>query len=103
MKRSRFFAVIAVCSMGAVATTVSAAELTNPTPATTADDAKMPSTADFSNGPAGGGAALGTKDHIPSGGEFSNGPIGGAANDPTPRRMPGGAEFSNGPSGISKE
>jgi hypothetical protein len=103
MKRSTFFAVIAVCSMGAVATTVSAAELTNPTPATTADDAKMPSTADFSNGPAGGGAALGTKDHIPSGGEFSNGPIGGAANDPTPRRMPGGAEFSNGPSGISKE
>jgi len=103
MKRSTIFAVIAVCSMGAVATTVSAAELTNPTPATTADDAKMPSTADFSNGPAGGGAALGTKDHIPSGGEFSNGPIGGAANDPTPRRMPGGAEFSNGPSGISKE
>lgn len=103
MKRSTFFAVIAVCSMGVVTTTVSAAELTNPTPTTTADDAKMPSTADFSNGPAGGGAALGTKDHIPSGGEFSNGPIGGAANDPTPRRMPGGAEFSNGPSGISKE
>jgi hypothetical protein len=103
MKRSTFFVVIAVCSMGAVATTVSAADLTNSTPTTTADDAKMPSTADFSNGPAGGGAALGTKDHIPTGAEFSNGPTGGAANDPAPRRMPTGAEFSNGPTGNNKE
>jgi hypothetical protein len=103
MKRSTIFAVIAVCSMGAVATTVSAAELTNPTPTTEVEEAKMPAGADFSNGPAGGGAALGTKDHMPSGAEFSNGPIGGAASDPTPRRMPSGAEFSNGPTGISKE
>lgn len=103
MKRSTIFAVIAVCSMGAVATTVSAAELTNPTPTTEVEEAKMPAGADFSNGPAGGGAALGTKDHMPSGAEFSNGPIGGAASDPAPRRMPRGAEFSNGPTGISKE
>lgn len=66
--------------MGAVATTVSAAELTNPTPTTEVEEAKMP-----------------------AGAEFSNGPIGGAASDPTPRRMPSGAEFSNGPTGISKE
>ena len=94
MKRSTIFAVIAVCSMGAVATTVSAAELTNTTPTTAVEEAKMP---------AGGGATLGTKDHMPSGGEFSNGPVGGAASDPTPRRMPSGSEFSNGPTGISKE
>ena len=103
MKRSTIFAVIAVCSMGAVATTVSAADLTNSTPTPAAEEAKMPRGSEFSDGPAGGGATLGTKDHIPSGGEFSNGPVGGAASDPTPRRMPSGAEFSNGPTGIGKE
>ena len=103
MKRSTIFAVIAVCSMGAVATTVSAAELTNPTPTTAAEETKMPAGAEFSNGPAGGGASLGSKDHMPTGGEFSNGPIGGAASDPSPRRMPSGAEFSNGPTGKTTE
>jgi hypothetical protein len=36
MKGSTIYAVIAVCSMGAVAPTVSAAELTNPAPASSA-------------------------------------------------------------------
>ena len=103
MKRSTIYAVIAISSMGVAATTVSAADLTNPTPTTITEEAKMPSGADFSDGPAGGGAALGTKDHLPTGAEFSNGPVGGAATDSTPRRMPNGAEFSNGPTGISQE
>jgi hypothetical protein len=103
MKRSTVFALIAAGSLGAAATVAGAAELTNPTPTTATEEAKMPAGADFSNGPAGGGATLGSKDHMPTGGEFSNGPIGGAANDPTPRRMPSGGEFSNGPTGISKE
>ena len=60
MKRSTIFAVIAVCSMGAVATTVSAAELTNTTPTTAVEEAKMPGGVEFSNGPAGGGADAGT-------------------------------------------
>src|SRR5258705_6336692 len=97
MKRSTIFAVIAVCSMGAVATTVSAAELNNPTPTTAVEEAKMPTGGEFSNGPAGAGATLGTKDHAPSGGDFTNRPVGGAASDPTPRRMPTGREVINGP------
>ena len=77
-----------------------------PTPVsltTTTEQAKMPNGSEFSNGPQGGGATLGSKDHIPTGGEFGNGPVGGAMTDPTPRRMPSGSEFGNGPTGISQE
>lgn len=102
MKRSTIYGVIAVCSMGAAVTPAAAADLTNPAPITTSQP-RMPSTAEFGNGPEGGGAELGSKDHIPSAAEFGNGPIGGATVDPTPRRMPTGAEFGNGPAGISQE
>jgi hypothetical protein len=103
MKRSTFFALIVAGTLGAAVAVAGAAELTNPTPTTMTEPARMPTGGEFSNGPAGGGATLGSKDHQPTGGEFSNGPAGGAVNDPTPRRMPTGGEFSNGPSGISKE
>jgi hypothetical protein len=103
MKRSTVFALIAAGTLGAAATVAGAAELTNPTPTTATEQAKMPAGGEFSNGPAGGGATLGSKNHLPTGGEFSNGPAGGASDDPTPRRMPSGSEFSNGPTGISKE
>src|SRR5260370_21240499 len=97
MKRSTIFAVIAVCSMGAVATTVSAAELTNPTPTTAAEEAKMPAGVEFNNGPAGGGATLGTQGHIPSGGEFTHGPLCAAATYPTPPHMSTGAQIRTTP------
>lgn len=103
MKRSIIFALISASTLGAAVTAAGAAELTNPTPTTTTEEARMPAGADFSNGPAGGGATLGSKERMPGGGEFSNGPIGGAVNDPAPRRMPTGGEFSNGPTGISQE
>jgi hypothetical protein len=107
MKRSTMYAVVAsaitIGWMNASVTGASAADLTNPNQMTTSEEAKMPSGADFNNGPQGGGATLGSKDHIPTGGEFGNGPVGGATNDPTPRRMPTGTEFGNGPTGISEE
>ncbi|HZP38477.1 MAG TPA: hypothetical protein VFE48_18475 [Methylomirabilota bacterium] len=103
MKRSTVFALIAASTLGATATVAGAADLTHPTPTTTTEETRMPAGSEFSNGPAGGGATLGSTDHIPAGGEFSNGPVGGAANDPTPRRMPSTGEFSNGPAGISKQ
>ena len=102
MKRSTVFALIAAGSLGTAAV-AGAAELTNPTPTTATEQTHIPAGAEVSNGPAGGGATLGSTDHMPSGGEFSNGPIGGASTDPNPRRLPAGSEFSNGPTGISKE
>ena len=101
MKRMMIYAMVGVCTMGVGVAAAQAAELTNQG-TTTTDEAKMPSTAEFANGPAGGGATLGSKDHIPTGSEFANGPIGGAQTDPNERRMPSAGEFSNGPSGISK-
>ncbi|HXA95943.1 MAG TPA: hypothetical protein VN323_10300 [Candidatus Dormibacteraeota bacterium] len=101
MKRMMIYAMVGVCTMGVGVASAQAAELTNQGTATT-DEAKMPSTAEFANGPAGGGATLGSKDHIPTGSEFANGPIGGAQTDPNERRMPSAGEFSNGPTGISK-
>lgn len=100
MKRTMIYAMVGVCTMGVGVVSARAAELTNQ--GTTAAAEAMPSTADFANGPAGGGATLGSKDHIPTGSEFANGPIGGAQTDPNERRMPSAGEFSNGPSGISK-
>ena len=100
--RSLLYVLLTLSALGLADATVSAAELTGSTEAQTSD-AKMPAGADFSNGPAGGGAQLIGTDHIPTGAEFSNGPNGGATVDPTPRRMPAGAEFSNGPTGINKE
>ena len=100
--RSLLYVLLTLSALGIASATASAAELTNSTAAQDTD-AKMPPGADFSNGPAGGGAQLIGTDHIPTGGEFSNGPDGGATVDQTPRRMPSGAEFSNGPSGISQE
>ena len=107
MKRSTIYTVVAsaitIGSLSAVVTAASAADRTSPGQTTTTEPVRMPAGADFSNGPQGGGAALGSKDHIPTGGEFGNGPVGGATTDPTPRRMPSGAEFGNGPTGISQE
>ena len=100
--RSLLYVLLTLSALGLADATVSAAELTGSTEAQTSD-AKMPAGADFSNGPAGGGAQLIGTDHIPTGAEFSNGPTGGATVDPTPRRMPARAEFSNGPTGISQE
>ena len=100
--RSLLYVLLTISAIGVADATVSAAELTGSTE-TQSSDAKMPAGADFSNGPAGGGAQLIGTDHIPTGAEFSNGPSGGATVDPTPRRMPSGAEFSNGPTGISQE
>ena len=109
--RSLLYVLLTLSALGVANASVSAAELTGSTEAQSSDataaqssDAKMPAGADFSNGPAGGGAQLIGTDHVPTGGEFSNGPTGGATTvDPTPRRMPSGAEFSNGPTGISQE
>ncbi|HMH78397.1 MAG TPA: hypothetical protein VK547_17310 [Candidatus Udaeobacter sp.] len=110
MMRSLLYVLLTLSALGVANATVSAAELTGSTEAQSSDvtaaqssDAKMPAGADFSNGPAGGGAQLIGTDHVPTGGEFSNGPDGGATVDQTPRRMPSGAEFSNGPTGITKE
>jgi hypothetical protein len=107
MKRSTIHSVVACTfalgSMGAYVTVASAADLTNPPPMTKPEQARMPSGAEFGDGPQGGGAVLGSKDHIPSSGEFGNGPVGGAATDPTPRRMPSTGEFGNGPAGISQD
>lgn len=107
MKRSTMYALVAsaitIGWMNASVTAASAADLVNPNQMTTTGEAKMPNGADFSNGPQGGGATLGSKDHIPASGEFGNGPVGGAMTDPTPRRMPTGSEFGNGPTGISEE
>jgi hypothetical protein len=109
MKRSTIYAVVAgaitIGWMNASVTGASAADLVNPNQmtTTTTEQAKMPTGSEFSNGPQGGGATLGSKDHIPTGGEFGNGPVGGAMADPTPRRMPSGSEFGNGPTGISQE
>ena len=100
--RFLLYVALTLSTLGLANATVSAAELTC-SPETQATDAKMPAGADFSNGPAGGGAQLIGTDHVPSGAEFGNGPSGGATVDPTPRRMPSGAEFSNGPTRISKE
>ncbi len=100
--RSLLYVLLTLSALGLASATVSAAELTGSTEAQSSE-AKMPAGADFSNGPAGGGAQLIGTDHIPTGAEFSNGPTGGATVDPTPRRMPTGAEFSNGPTGISQE
>ena len=100
--RFLLYVALTLSTLGLASATVSAAELTGSTE-TEGTDAKMPAGADFSNGPAGGGAQLNGSDHVPSGAEFGNGPTGGATVDPTPRRMPSGAEFSNGPTGISKE
>jgi hypothetical protein len=102
MMRSLLYVLLTLSALGVANASVSAAELTGSTEAQSSD-AKMPAGADFSNGPAGGGAQLIGTDHVPTGAEFSNGPIGGATVDPTPRRMPSGAEFSNGPTGISQE
>jgi hypothetical protein len=102
MMRSLLYVLLILSALGVASASVSAAELTGSTEAQSSE-AKMPAGADFSNGPAGGGAQLIGTDHIPTGGEFSNGPDGGATVDPTPRRMPSGAEFSNGPTGITKE
>jgi hypothetical protein len=103
MMRSLLYVLLTLSALGIANATVSAAELTGSTEAQSSE-AKMPAGADFSNGPAGGGAQLIGTDHVPTGGEFSNGPTGGATTvDPTPRRMPSGAEFSNGPTGITKE
>jgi hypothetical protein len=102
MMRFLLYVALTLSTLGLANATVSAAELTGSTE-TQGPDAKMPAGADFSNGPAGGGAQLIGTDHVPSGAEFGNGPTGGATVDPTPRRMPSGAEFSNGPTGISKE
>jgi hypothetical protein len=102
MMRFLLFVALTLSTLGLANATVGAAELTGSTEAQSSD-AKMPAGADFSNGPAGGGAQLIGTDHVPSGAEFGNGPTGGAAVDPTPRRMPTGSEFSNGPTGISKE
>ena len=98
MKRSTISAIIAVCSMGADATTVSAAELTDPTE-TQSPDTKMPAGADFSNGPAGGGAQLIGTDHVPTGAEFSNGPTGGATggSDPAPHAAAGPSSATGRP------
>ena len=100
--RSLLYVLLTLSALGIANATVSAAELTGSTEAQSSE-AKMPAGADFSNGPAGGGAQLIGTDHIPTGAEFSNGPDGGATVDQTPRRMPSGAEFSNGPTGISQE
>jgi hypothetical protein len=102
MMRSLLYVLLTLSALGVADATVSAADLTNSTEAQSSDT-KMPAGADFSNGPAGGGAQLIGTDHVPTGAEFSNGPSGGATVDPTPRRMPSGAEFSNGPTGITKE
>jgi hypothetical protein len=102
MTRSLLYVLLTLSALGLANASVSAAELTGSTE-TQSSDPKMPAAADFSNGPAGGGAQLIGTDHIPTGGEFSNGPDGGATVDQTPRRMPSGAEFSNGPTGITQE
>ncbi len=100
--RSLLYVLLTLSALGIASATAGAAELTSSTEAQSSE-AKMPAGADFSNGPAGGGAQLIGTDHIPTGAEFSNGPTGGATVDSTPRRMPTGAEFSNGPTGISQE
>ena len=100
--RSLLYVLLTLSALGVADATVSATELTNPNEIQS-PDSKMPAGADFSNGPAGGGAQLIGTDHVPTGAEFSNGPTGGSTVDQTPRRMPSGAEFSNGPTGISKE
>jgi hypothetical protein len=79
MMRSLLYVLLTLSALGIAGATVDAAELTSSTEAQSSE-AKMP-----------------------TGAEFSNGPDGGATVDQTPRRMPSGAEFSNGPTGIDQE
>ena len=104
MTRMHTYALAGFCSMTLMISSALAAEPTNPAAATPAqDEAKMPATAEFSNGPQGGGAQLLGTDHVPSAAEFSDGPVGGAAAaDPSPRHLPTAGEFSNGPTDIGK-
>jgi len=88
---------------GAIATTVSAADL-NPPQNQNEQPAKMPATSEFGAGPQGGGAALSGKDRLPSSSEFSTGPQGGATQVPagSEKRVPSSSEFSTGPAGTQK-
>src|SRR5260370_35800241 len=63
---------------GAIATTVSAADLNPPPQNQNEQPARMPATSEFGTGPQGGGAALSGKDRLPRSAEVSTGPQGGA-------------------------
>src|SRR5258705_5455284 len=102
MTRSLLYVLLTLSALGLAYASVSAAELTGSTE-TQSSDPKMPAGADFSNGPAGGGAQLIGTDHIPTGGEFSNGPDGGATGAQNPHRLPSGAEVSKRPTATNPE
>src|SRR5260370_20825435 len=73
MARKVMSLVTSLCLTGAIATTVSAADLNPPPQNQNEQPARMPATSEFGTGPQGGGAALSGKDRLPSSSEFSTG------------------------------
>src|SRR5260370_41436118 len=86
MARKVMSLVTSLCLTGAIATTVSAADLNPPPQNQNEQPARMPATSEFGTGPQGGGAALSGKDRLPSSSEFSTGPQGGATQVQPDRR-----------------
>lgn len=74
--RFLLYVALTLSTLGLANATVSAAELTGSTESQ-GPDTKMPAGADFSNGPAGGGAQLIGTDHVPSGASSATGPAAG--------------------------
>lgn len=104
MARKVMSLVTSLCLTGAIATTVSAADLNPPPQNQNEQPARMPATSEFGTGPQGGGAVLSGKDRLPSSSEFSTGPQGGATQVPagSEKRVPSSSEFSTGPAGTQK-